>query len=68
MKQLLRKVFYLFVLLSTIGINGFNNIASAGDLSLTISPEDTSLFLGDNVQFSAEVTDSSGNLIDTVLT
>ena len=67
MKQLLHKVFYLSILLSLIGINGFTGMASAGDLSLTISPEDTSLFLGDTVQFSAEVTDSSGNLIDTVL-
>ena len=39
----------------------------AKDLKLTITPEISVVFLGDTVQFTAEVLDSSENIIDTTL-
>ena len=39
----------------------------AKDLKVTITPEISVVFLGDTVQFAAEVLDSTGNMIDTTL-
>ena len=62
----MRKLFIIIVALF-ISVNSLSQHAQAKDLTLTLSPEIVVVFLGDTVHFTAEVLDSSGNLIDTTL-
>lgn len=62
----MRKLFIIFATLILVLIS-FSQSGKAKDLTLTLSPEIVVVFLGDTVQFAAEVMDSSGNLIDTTL-